>query len=94
MNKQQLLSHSAASKAVTGQKAKMVLIISRESREHQDTQVLSQTGITQLSLAAQISHTGISSLAHWEDRSPQSLSSGLFLPKMGKTTKAQLFPQE
>lgn len=40
MNKQQLLSHSAASKAVTGQKAKMVLIISRESREHQDTQVL------------------------------------------------------
>lgn len=40
MNKQQLLSHSTASKAVTGQKAKMVLIISRESREHQDMQVL------------------------------------------------------
>lgn len=40
MNKQQLLSHSAASKAVTGQKSKMVLIISRGSREHQDMQVL------------------------------------------------------
>lgn len=94
MNKQRLLSHSAASKAVTGQKAKMVLIISRERRAPGHAGCVSQTGITQLSLAAQVSHTGVSSLAHWEATSPQSLSSGLFLPKMGKTTKAQLFPQE